>query len=799
MLMYLRLLRNRYDDEALVTVLASPFVGVSNDALVLIRRHAGRRPLFTGIERSLPGGARRRRPPADPRLQAALRRGSSPLRRASRSSGSASWSSPRTTTTSPCSPAPAGKRRYANLRKLMRLARSYEELRGRDIEGFVALHPRPGSARRRPARGGLARRRAPTRCACSRFMRAKGLEFKVVVVADAGRDHGSPAGRRRDPGALRRPLRLQGRASDNERAPSRCSPTTRCSRPSVQADRAERFRLFYVAMTRAKDRLLVSGAIDDEREDADRVGALASSIARTSSRAAKEPFELERGGASFLVRVDRPRARAAAERGGAGSRRPSRAVSSSCSLTLPTAPIERGWRLPELAPIPEPPLHRVRRLSYSALALFERCSYRYYAERVAGLRERRTRGPGRHGSGCDGDRRRRAPAARARRPRARRRCPMLELVRAWYPDVTRRRARADRSVRDGLLRVRARAAGRGARRSAARAAVRLRARRRAPPRPARRAPSRRRAGARRSTTRRTCSASAHRTRSSKPTTGCSGSSTRSPASGPAPRRSRSSTHSSSARMRVVSTTFDACRDRGARAASFRRRSPASTQGEFMPTPSDFTCAGCPALDVVCAGPASRWRLVAPARGPRGHLCVDGEELRPRGRKKVGPKRDRIRPIIDAPRRRPRRRADRASLPQPARAARLGDALGADDRRERQPRDREALRRSTARPRTTWPCRSRSSSSDIFQTGFFRQKAKGAARDDADPDRGARGRGADRVRRAAAPPGRRAQDRERRLRRARRRTGDRRRHACAPALPAARLHASRRIRSRSSAT
>jgi hypothetical protein len=31
----------------------------------------------------------------------------------------------------------------------------------------------------------------------------------------------------------------------------------------------------------------------------------------------------------------------------------------------------------------------VRRLSYSALALFERCSYRYYVERVAGLREER--------------------------------------------------------------------------------------------------------------------------------------------------------------------------------------------------------------------------------------------------------------------------------------------------------------------------------------------------------------------------------------------------------------------------
>ncbi len=50
MLAYLRLLQNRYDDRALVSVLASPFVGVSNDALVLLRRSASRRPLFSGIE-----------------------------------------------------------------------------------------------------------------------------------------------------------------------------------------------------------------------------------------------------------------------------------------------------------------------------------------------------------------------------------------------------------------------------------------------------------------------------------------------------------------------------------------------------------------------------------------------------------------------------------------------------------------------------------------------------------------------------------------------------------------------------
>ncbi len=40
-------LRNRYNDEALVSVLASPFVGISNDGLVLLRRAAPKRPLLS--------------------------------------------------------------------------------------------------------------------------------------------------------------------------------------------------------------------------------------------------------------------------------------------------------------------------------------------------------------------------------------------------------------------------------------------------------------------------------------------------------------------------------------------------------------------------------------------------------------------------------------------------------------------------------------------------------------------------------------------------------------------------------
>ena len=85
LLSYLRLLRNRYDDEALVSVLASPFVGVSNDALVLLRRAEA-----AAVRRArarAAGHAARTRRPASACLPPALRppdgRGCAPLARAS--------------------------------------------------------------------------------------------------------------------------------------------------------------------------------------------------------------------------------------------------------------------------------------------------------------------------------------------------------------------------------------------------------------------------------------------------------------------------------------------------------------------------------------------------------------------------------------------------------------------------------------------------------------------------------------------------------------------------------------------
>jgi hypothetical protein len=56
--------------------------------------------------------------------------------------------------------------------------------------------------------------------------------------------------------------------------------------------------------------------------------------------------------------------------------------------------------LPELAPVPQPAGARVHRLSYSALALFDRCSYRFFAERIVGLAA--TEGAGEVPGGSEG-------------------------------------------------------------------------------------------------------------------------------------------------------------------------------------------------------------------------------------------------------------------------------------------------------------------------------------------------------------------------------------------------------------
>ena len=382
LLSYLRLLHNRYDDQALVSVLASPFVGLSNDGLVLLRRAASRRPLFSGLEREIP-------PDLDERDSRLLRAFKQRYERLVAASG-------RLSLERLCEAIVAehdydlavlaqwdGKRRYANMRKLARLARSYEELRGADIEGFVrfVLQQEAVGAKELEA---VAEEEGADAVRLLTIHSAKGLEFKVVVVADAGRDRAAPAS---DEILALSDGRFGFRVAD---------PVTSARKGAfdweeVRAERrredeAERLRLYYVAMTRAIDRLIVSGAIDPRRE-AERATPMAWVLDRLDASdelAAGAPVELERGDARFLLRVDRlgPEPDVAPE--------PEVAEEGQLELfaELPTTTAVRAPTLPALEPVPAPPLHRARRLSFTALSLFERCSYRYYAERVAGMRER---------------------------------------------------------------------------------------------------------------------------------------------------------------------------------------------------------------------------------------------------------------------------------------------------------------------------------------------------------------------------------------------------------------------------
>jgi ATP-dependent exoDNAse (exonuclease V) beta subunit len=396
LLAYLRLLHNRYDDEALVTVLASPLVGVSNDALVLLRRAASKRPLFKGLERTLPEGLDAR----EKRLFQAFRQRYDRLVAASGTLSLericeeivaahdydlavlARWD---------------GRRRYANLRKLARLARSYEELRGADIEGFVRFVREQDEAGAKELEA-VAEEEDADVIRLLTIHAAKGLEFKVVVVADAGRDRAAqgadeilalPDGRFgfrvADPATgLRKPTT----AYEEVRAASR------------EEAEAERRRLYYVAMTRAVDRLIVAGSIDPEKASDERtpIGWVLGRLEIPGfDEASDGPVELERDGARILLRLDRHRPEPAVQM--PVTEEPGQLVlfepNGDGGALLPLA----APKLPAFEPVPDPPLHRVRTLSYSALALFESCSYRYYAERVAGMRPGRAAGfvPGQEG------------------------------------------------------------------------------------------------------------------------------------------------------------------------------------------------------------------------------------------------------------------------------------------------------------------------------------------------------------------------------------------------------------------
>ncbi|HEU0303102.1 MAG TPA: UvrD-helicase domain-containing protein, partial [Gaiellaceae bacterium] len=383
-LSYLRLLHNRYDDEAVAAVLASPLVGVSNDALMLLRRAASRKPLFAGLERELPSGLSAR----DEQLFRAFRQRYDRLVALSTRAGLERLIDQIVSEHDYDLAVLAqhdGRRRYANLRKLGRLARSYEALRGRDVEGFVRFVADRQASGAHEAEA-FAEEEAGDAVRLLTIHAAKGLEFRVVVVADAGRDRPPSRGEE----IICRPDGLFGfKVLDPATGRRRGAFDYEAVREAEQAaEEAERLRLYYVAMTRAIDRLLVCGSIDPARAGEARtpIGWVLERLGSVAiDEVGEEPVLVERGTARLLLRVTRATESVQPEP------QPARAVEVE-QLSLFRAEEDAGpapVALPPLEPLEQPPAFAPQRLSYSALATFDSCPAKFYARYVAGMRERR--------------------------------------------------------------------------------------------------------------------------------------------------------------------------------------------------------------------------------------------------------------------------------------------------------------------------------------------------------------------------------------------------------------------------
>ena len=266
MVSYLEAIANPRAEEALFTVLASPLVGVSADALVVLAATARDRKQHPWSVLRDPDGAFDALDFLDRDLLGRFADWFAIERTVAARAGIERLidrALDRTGYDVAVLALPGGQRRLANVRKLMRLAREYEAAHGPGLRSFldlVARRVRGGSA----AEAGDAREsEAPVEgeaLDAVRLMtihRAKGLEFDVVCVADLGRGprwraelmrvgrDGRFGLRLAEPGTGRRESALDYKALGEER---------------VATESREERRLFYVAMTRARERLILSGA-----------------------------------------------------------------------------------------------------------------------------------------------------------------------------------------------------------------------------------------------------------------------------------------------------------------------------------------------------------------------------------------------------------------------------------------------------------------------------------------------------------------------------------------------------------
>ncbi|MDP1846178.1 MAG: UvrD-helicase domain-containing protein [Solirubrobacteraceae bacterium] len=377
---WLAALANPRDETALYGVLASPLVGLSSDALAHVAR-ARTGNAWRAIEHD-PDLRARLRDDDRERLEVfaarfAAERALAPrlgldelLRRVVDATGYDLH----------VLSLAGGARRLANIHQLLRLAAAFERDRGRDVRGLADLATAELEAEARETD-------APVELGDVKAVRlmsvhaAKGLEFPVVCIADLGRQR--PADGDEDLLVAEGEVGLRLVGLDGTSEPALAYERLR-DRARWRAAREEE-RVMYVATTRAQERLIVSGGVPLAGWPAE--GPKAPPLAWLGPA-------LLGGDLRALPPVDDPVSDVAWGDGAA----------VRCFVNTPQtvgrvlrddALAPAGARLPIAAPPPPRPLApaatpaapATRTLSYSRLAAWQRCGYRYYLQRELGLPE----------------------------------------------------------------------------------------------------------------------------------------------------------------------------------------------------------------------------------------------------------------------------------------------------------------------------------------------------------------------------------------------------------------------------
>jgi ATP-dependent exoDNAse (exonuclease V) beta subunit len=261
---------NPLDDQSLLGALASPACGVAPDTLWLLRAAAGRgRHLWPAVEQAAGLGdgegidAERlgQIPATELSLLCTFVEKMAGLRRRATSLSLPGLIDAAVTETGydlAVLMRPAGEARFANVRKLMRLAAEFESSEGRDLRGLLdflaARADADADAQAATALEGHDGVRIMT------IHSAKGLEFDVVAIPHLSRGLLPPA---------RTPLLTIGREPESPRVGMQLRrlgargvnlyKQRELSEDAQKRDTEEELRLFHVGVTRARERLLLSG------------------------------------------------------------------------------------------------------------------------------------------------------------------------------------------------------------------------------------------------------------------------------------------------------------------------------------------------------------------------------------------------------------------------------------------------------------------------------------------------------------------------------------------------------------